>query len=408
MQLAFDQVSFTYDASLARTEKKQAKKAAKQRSAVSNARTEAAISPNDAATEAASLAASAGVANADEAASATHVAGTTPSPTAYADWGNNPDNQWALQNISFTVNEGDFLGIAGHTGSGKSTLLQHMNGLLEPTRGRITLDGADLADKAARKSCRNAVGVVFQYPERQLFASTVYDDVAFGPRNLKLGDIEVDRRVRASLESVGLSCDDLGNASPFELSGGQQRRVAFAGVLAMNPQVLVLDEPTAGLDPEAKAMFLQLIDTLHKDGMTVVMVSHNMDDLARFCNRIIVLNQGQIVLEGTPEQVFSHEGELHAIGLDIPTAQRMANNLRAHGVRLPARLFFDAQDLANACAALYKQGLQADKAQNMQGAASQNATEATKAPDSGAQPSAQATSQPSAQISATQQEELQS
>ena len=164
--------------------------------------------------------------------------------------------------------------------------------------------------------------------------------------------------MRASLESVGLSCDDLGNASPFELSGGQQRRVAFAGVLAMNPQVLVLDEPTAGLDPEAKAMFLQLIDTLHKDGMTVVMVSHNMDDLARFCNRIIVLNQGQIVLEGTPEQVFSHEGELHAIGLDIPTAQRMANNLRAHGVRLPARLFFDAQDLANACAALYKQGLQ--------------------------------------------------
>ena len=142
--------------------------------------------------------------------------------------------------------------------------------------------------------------------------------------------------------------------------------------------------------------------------MTVVMVSHNMDDLARFCNRIIVLNQGQIVLEGTPEQVFSHEGELHAIGLDIPTAQRMANNLRAHGVRLPARLFFDAQDLANACAALYKQGLQADKAQCMQGAASQNATGAAKAPDSGAQPSAQATSQPNAQISATQQEAAQS
>ena len=393
MQLAFDQVSFTYDASLARTEKKQAKKAAKQRGTVSNARTETAG------------------AGACAHASITGVAGTAnaaPSCTAYADWGNNPDNRWALQNISFAVNEGDFLGIAGHTGSGKSTLLQHMNGLLEPTRGRITLDGANLADNAARKQCRNAVGVVFQYPERQLFAATVYDDVAFGPRNLKLDDIEVDRRVRASLESVGLSCDDLGNASPFELSGGQQRRVAFAGVLAMNPQVLVLDEPTAGLDPEAKAMFLQLIDTLHKDGMTVVMVSHNMDDLARFCNRIIVLNQGQLVLEGTPEQVFSHEGELHAIGLDIPTAQRMANNLRAHGVRLPARLFFDAQDLANECAALYKQGLQADKAQNMQGAASQNATEATKAPDSGAQPSAQATSQPSAQISATQQEELQS
>ena len=295
-----------------------------------------------------------------------------------------------LQNISFTVNEGDFLGIAGHTGSGKSTLLQHMNGLLAPTRGRVTLDGTDLADKAARKSCRNAVGVVFQYPERQLFAATVYDDVAFGPRNLKLDDAEVDCRVRASLESVGLSCDEMGNASPFELSGGQQRRVAFAGVLAMNPQVLVLDEPTAGLDPEAKAMFLQLIDTLHAQGMTVVMVSHNMDDLARFCNRIIVLNQGQLVLEGTPEQVFSHEEELHAIGLDIPTAQHLANNLRARGVNLPSRLFFDARDLANACAALYAQGSQTSKAQ------------------SSAQPSAQATLQSGAPTPKAQQEAPQS
>ena len=387
MQLAFDQVSFTYDASLARTEKKQAKKAAAQRGAASNARAEAATSPNDAVTEAASLAASA---DADDAASATHVAGTTPSPTAYADWGNNPDNRWALQNISFTVNEGDFLGIAGHTGSGKSTLLQHMNGLLDPTHGRITLNGANLADKATRKQCRAAVGVVFQYPERQLFAATVYDDVAFGPRNLKLDDAEVDRRVRASLESVGLSCDETGNASPFELSGGQQRRVAFAGVLAMNPQVLVLDEPTAGLDPEAKAMFLQLIDTLHAQGMTVVMVSHNMDDLARFCNRIIVLNQGQLVLEGTPEQVFSHEEELHAIGLDIPTAQHLANNLRARGVNLPSRLFFDAQDLANACAVLYAQGSQTSEAQNS------------------AQTSAQATLQPGAPTPKAQQEAPQS
>ncbi len=341
MQLTFDQVSFTYDASLAREEKKRAKKAAKRSGAANNANAEAA--------GAAGACAHASIAGVAEAADA------TPSPTAYADWGNNPDNRWALQNISFTVNEGDFLGIAGHTGSGKSTLLQHMNGLLEPTCGRITLDGANLADKATRKQCRAAVGVVFQYPERQLFAATVYDDVAFGPRNLKLDEAEVGRRVRTSLESVGLSCDDLGNASPFELSGGQQRRVAFAGVLAMNPQVLVLDEPTAGLDPEAKATFLQLIDTLHAQGMTVVMVSHNMDDLARFCNRIIVLNQGQLVLEGTPEQVFSHEEKLHAIGLDIPTAQHLVNNLRARGVKLPVRLFFDAQDLANACATLYTQ-----------------------------------------------------
>ncbi len=379
MQLAFDQVSFTYDASLAREEKKRAKKAAKQRNAANN---------ENAKTVGTRAAASiAGVAGAAEAADAV---GAAPSRTAYADWGNSPDSRWALQNISFTVNEGDFLGIAGHTGSGKSTLLQHMNGLLEPTRGRITLDGANLTDKAARKQCRTAVGVVFQYPERQLFAATVYDDVAFGPRNLKLDDAEVDRRVRASLESVGLSCDEIGTASPFELSGGQQRRVAFAGVLAMNPQVLVLDEPTAGLDPEAKALFLQLIDTLHKDGMTVVMVSHNMDDLARFCNRIIVLNQGQLVLEGTPEQMFSHEEQLHAIGLDIPTAQHLANNLRARGVGLPSRLFFDARDLANACAALYAQGSQTSKAQ------------------SSAQPSAQATLQSGAPTPKAQQEAPQS
>lgn len=376
MQLAFDQVSFTYDASLAREEKKRAKKAAKQRGTASNAKAEAVGTR-----AAASIAGVAGTADA---------VGAAPSRTAYADWGNSPDNRWALQNISFTVDEGDFLGIAGHTGSGKSTLLQHMNGLLDPTRGRITLDGANLADKATRKQCRAAVGVVFQYPERQLFAATVYDDVAFGPRNLKLDDAEVDRRVRASLESVGLSCDEIGNASPFELSGGQQRRVAFAGVLAMNPQVLVLDEPTAGLDPEAKAMFLQLIDTLHAQGMTVVMVSHNMDDLARFCNRIIVLNQGQLVLEGTPEQVFSDEEELHAIGLDIPTAQHLANNLRARGVSLPSRLFFDAQDLANACAVLHAQGSQTSGTQNS------------------AQPSAQATLQPGAPAPKAQQEAPQS
>lgn len=376
MQLAFDQVSFTYDASLAREEKKRAKKAAKQLGTANNANAEAVGTR-----AAASIASVTGAADA---------AGAAPSRTAYADWGNSPDNRWALQNISFTVNESDFLGIAGHTGSGKSTLLQHMNGLLDPTRGRITLDGANLADKAARKQCRAAVGVVFQYPERQLFAATVYDDVAFGPRNLKLDDAEVDRCVRASLESVGLSCDEIGNASPFELSGGQQRRVAFAGVLAMNPQVLVLDEPTAGLDPEAKAMFLQLIDSLHAQGMTVVMVSHNMDDLARFCNRIIVLNQGQLVLEGTPEQVFSHKEELHAIGLDIPTAQHLANNLRARGVSLPSRLFFDAQDLANACAVLYAQDSQTSEAQ------------------SGTQTSAQATLQPCAPAPKAQQEAPQS
>lgn len=273
---------------------------------------------------------------------------------AEADWGSAPHSAWALADVSFTVNDGSFLGIAGHTGSGKSTLVQHMNGLLSPTRGRVTFDGQDLAGKAAGAICRNAVGVVFQYPERQLFAATVYDDVAFGPRNQKLDAVEVDARVRNALAAVGLSCDELGAVSPFDLSGGQQRRVAFAGVLAMNPQMLVLDEPTAGLDPEAKSSFLSLIKDLHNQGLTIVMVSHNMEDLAALCTSIIVLNQGRIVLEGTPEQVFSHDEQLHRIGLDIPAAQALANRLRARGIALPEGLYANATQLAAACAALYR------------------------------------------------------
>ena len=268
-------------------------------------------------------------------------------------WGADPDAVWALRDITFELDDGEFLGIAGHTGSGKSTLIQHMNGLVHPTRGRVLLDGQDLADKRAAQACRGKVGLVFQYPEYQLFAATVREDVAFGPRNLGLDAPEVDRRVRRALESVRLDFDALQAKSPFELSGGQQRRVAFAGVLAMNPEVLVLDEPVAGLDPQARTEFLQLIAELHAQGITVVMVSHSMDDLALLCDRILVLKEGEQFALGTPAEVFAHAEELRAIGLGVPAAQKLANDLRNAGFALPAALY-DADTLADDLAALYQ------------------------------------------------------
>ncbi|MBX9035198.1 energy-coupling factor transporter ATPase [Gordonibacter massiliensis (ex Traore et al. 2017)] len=265
-----------------------------------------------------------------------------------ADWGNDPDAVWALRDIDFSVKRGEFFGIAGHTGSGKSTLIQHMNGILHPTRGRVLVEGRDVADKAQAASVRADVGVVFQYPEHQLFADTVYNDVAFGPRNLKLSDDEVDARVRESLELVRLDFDEVQGLSPFELSGGQQRRVAFAGVLAMRPGILVLDEPVAGLDPAARRDFLALIAHLHEQGRTVVMISHSMDDLAERCDRVLVLNEGETFEVGTPGDVFLRAGELNGIGLGIPAAQRVANGLRERGVPLPAGVLFDSGSLARA------------------------------------------------------------
>ena len=215
-----------------------------------------------------------------------------------ADWGNAPDAVWALRDVTFTVEPGEFFGVAGHTGSGKSTLIQHMNGLVHPTCGRVLADGRDLAEKGVATEVRRQVGLVFQYPENQLFANTVYDDVAFGPRNMGLGAEEVDRRVREGLALVGLSFDELAERSPFDLSGGQQRRVAFAGVLAMEPEVLVLDEPVAGLDPLSREEFLGLIRELHAGGRTIVMVSHSMEDLAALSDRILVLSEGRAVPPG--------------------------------------------------------------------------------------------------------------
>ena len=239
-------------------------------------------------------------------------------------WGNDPSSPWALRDVSLTVRRGEFLGLAGHTGSGKSTLVQHLNGLIRPQEGSVYALGLDLSNKKDAATVKAKVGVVFQYPERQLFAETVAQDVAFGPHNLGLPQDEVDRRVESSLSRVGLDLSTVGDKSPFELSGGQHRRVAFAGVLAMEPEVLVLDEPMAGLDPAARRDFLGLIDRLHRDGLTVVMVSHSMDDLANCCDRIVVMNEGAVFAEGTPAQVFAHADELKSIGLGVPAAQRMA------------------------------------------------------------------------------------
>lgn len=261
-------------------------------------------------------------------------------------WGNDPSSPWALRDVSLTVCRGEFLGLAGHTGSGKSTLVQHLNGLIRPQEGSVYALGLDLANKKDADAVKAKVGVVFQYPERQLFAETVAQDVAFGPRNLGLSQAEVARRVESSLARAGLDLATVGDKSPFELSGGQQRRVAFAGVLAMEPEVLVLDEPMAGLDPAARSDFLELINRLHRDGLTVVMVSHSMDDLANCCDRIVVMNEGTVFAEGTPAQVFAHADELKSIGLGVPAAQRMALALAKAGVPLRFDGLYTVESLA--------------------------------------------------------------
>ena len=254
--------------------------------------------------------------------------------------------------MSLTVHRGEFLGLAGHTGSGKSTLVQHLNGLIRLQEGSVRALGLNLSNKKDAAAVKAKVGVVFQYPERQLFAETVAQDVAFGPHNLGLPQDEVDRRVESSLARVGLDLAAVGDKSPFELSGGQQRRVAFAGVLAMEPEVLVLDEPMAGLDPAARRDFLELIDRLHREGLTVVMVSHSMDDLANCCDRIVVMNEGAVFAEGTPAQVFAHADELKSIGLGVPAAQRMALALAETGVPLRCGGLYTVELLADELAGL--------------------------------------------------------
>ena len=247
----------------------------------------------------------------------------------------------ALDDVSLTIHDGEFIGLIGHTGSGKSTLVQHLNGLILPTSGKITVDGMDLADKNTdKRAIRRRVGLVFQYPENQLFEETVAKDIAFGPKNLGLDEAEIDRRVRTAMRRVALDYDKLSQRSVFELSGGQMRRVAIAGVLAMEPQTLVLDEPCAGLDPKGREEILGLISDLHREsGATIVMVSHSMDDVAALAERVVVMNHGKVAMDGAPREVFSRGEELRAIGLDVPQAVELAQKLREKGFDVPEGIY---------------------------------------------------------------------
>ena len=247
-----------------------------------------------------------------------------------------PFEHKALDNVSFSVNKGEFIGIIGHTGSGKSTLMQQLNGLLKPASGNVFLDGKDIwSDKTLTRQARFRVGLVFQYPEYQLFEETVYKDIAFGPKNMGLPAEEIDCRVRESAGFVGLTDEQL-NASPFDLSGGQKRRVAIAGVIAMEPEVLILDEPTAGLDPVGRSEILGNIEAYRKaKNATVMMVSHSMEDVARLTDRLLVLCGSRLAMDGTPEQVFSRASELIEMGLNIPQVTQVFLRLREMGLDVP-------------------------------------------------------------------------
>ena len=251
----------------------------------------------------------------------------------------------ALEDVSLTIEDGELIGLLGHTGSGKTTLVQHLNGLLKPTSGKVVVDGLDITEKdVSLLEVRRRVGLVFQYPEYQLFEETVAKDVAFGPKNLGLSEQEVDERVRYALQEVGLVYEDIAERSPFELSGGQMRRVAIAGVLAMRPKTLILDEPTAGLDPAGRRSILGMIRELHAaGGLTVVMVSHNMDDISSLATRLVVMSRGKMVLTGTPREVFQHRELLESIGLGIPQAAELTQQLIAEGYPLPADLYTPAE-----------------------------------------------------------------
>ena len=248
-----------------------------------------------------------------------------------------PFEHKALDNVSFALERGEFVGIIGHTGSGKSTLMQHLNGLLKPTSGEILLDGRDIwSDKAFTRQARFRVGLVFQYPEYQLFEETVYKDIAFGPRNMGLKPEEIDRRVREAAGFVGLTEAQL-EVSPFDLSGGQKRRVAIAGVIAMEPEVLILDEPTAGLDPSGRAEILANIEAYRKArNATIMMVSHSMEDVARLTDRLLVMSGSRLAMDGTPNEVFAHAQELMDMGLAIPQVTQVFLKLQQLGLDVPS------------------------------------------------------------------------
>ena len=271
-----------------------------------------------------------------------------------------PFESTALDKVSFTIHDGEFIGIIGHTGSGKSTLIQHLNGLLKPTGGTVIVNGMDLTAKGTNmKEVRRTIGLVFQYPEYQLFEETVEKDIAFGPKNLGLDEKKIATRVRDAMRLVDLDYAQFANKSPFELSGGQKRRVAIAGVLAMEPDILILDEPTAGLDPRGRDRILGMVQELHaRGGTTVIMVSHSMDDVARLATRLVVMSRGQLVATGTPREIFRQREMMERIGLGVPEAAQLCGKLRARGLPLPEDLY-TPEELRDALLALWKEAPQA-------------------------------------------------
>ncbi len=252
-----------------------------------------------------------------------------------------PFERTAIENVSLTIHDGEFVGLIGHTGSGKSTLIMHLNGLVKPTSGEIYVDGLNLMDrKTSLREVRRKVGLVFQYPEYQLFEETILKDVMFGPKNLGLSDAECGERARHALRQVGLTDEAMYEKSPFELSGGQKRRVAIAGVLAMRPGTLILDEPTAGLDPRGREEILSLISGIHKaGGVTLIMVSHSMTDVSRLCSRILVMDHSHLVMDGTPDEVFMNGDRLEQAGLSLPPCAELADRLRGAGFDIPAEAY---------------------------------------------------------------------
>ena len=265
-----------------------------------------------------------------------------------------PFRATALNDVSFTIEDGEFVGLLGHTGSGKTTLVTHLNGLEKPTGGRVLVDGIDTAQKCASvNEIRRKVGLVFQYPEYQLFEETVAKDIAFGPKNLGLSEQEQQERVRTAMRRVGLS-EEISERSPFELSGGQMRRVAIAGVLAMQPKVLILDEPSAGLDPAGRGAILDMVRSLHAAGdLTVIMVSHSMDDIAELATRLLVMDHGKLAMDGTPREVFQNQEQLTQIGLNVPQAAQLTHRLREAGIDLPQDLY-TADEVYEALLALWR------------------------------------------------------
>ncbi|HHU33442.1 MAG TPA: energy-coupling factor transporter ATPase [Clostridia bacterium] len=254
---------------------------------------------------------------------------------------NTPYETKALDDVNLEIKSGEFVGLIGHTGSGKSTLVQHLNGLLFPTQGRVLIGDEEIKQNGGNlKKIRQKVGLVFQYPEHQLFEETIYQDIAFGPRNLGLSEKEIEARVKEAMEAVNLDYKSLKDRSPFAISGGQMRRVAIAGVLAMQPEVLILDEPTAGLDPQGREDILEEIAALHHNlKITVILVSHSMEDIARYTNRVVVMSGGKIAMNGTAQEIFTRVEELEQLGLGIPMVSRLMHRLKNRGIPVPIDIF---------------------------------------------------------------------